>query len=144
MNITDLDNVSGFSTSNFTLNGTSTLQYTKNGVAFGSLLDQIETYQSTSHEFRVGPSSSMTYPALSEGDTYGMTGSVSFTLTGGMTAAAFTDGSFANAINGGNFVWVVSTSAVPEPSTYAAIAGTMILGFAVWRRRRPTTAAVTS
>jgi hypothetical protein len=30
----------------------------------------------------------------------------------------------------------VSPSAVPEPSSYAAIAGAALLGFAVWRRRR--------
>lgn len=30
----------------------------------------------------------------------------------------------------------VSVSAVPEPSTYAAIAGALVLGFTVWRRRR--------
>lgn len=29
-----------------------------------------------------------------------------------------------------------SVSAVPEPSTYAAIAGALMLGFAVWRRRK--------
>jgi hypothetical protein len=28
-------------------------------------------------------------------------------------------------------------SAIPEPSTYAAIAGTLALGLAVWRRRQP-------
>lgn len=34
-------------------------------------------------------------------------------------------------------------SAVPEPSTYAAIAGALGLGYAVYRRRRQATAAVT-
>ena len=31
----------------------------------------------------------------------------------------------------------VSVSAIPEPSTYAAIAGAAMLGLAVWKRRRP-------
>ena len=29
-----------------------------------------------------------------------------------------------------------SVSAVPEPSTYAAIAGALMLGFAAWKRRK--------
>jgi hypothetical protein len=33
-----------------------------------------------------------------------------------------------------------SVTAVPEPSTYAAIAGALMLGFAMWRRRRAATA----
>ena len=33
-------------------------------------------------------------------------------------------------------VYASSISAVPEPSTYAAIAGACLLGFACWRRRR--------
>jgi hypothetical protein len=28
-----------------------------------------------------------------------------------------------------------SASAVPEPATYAALAGAVMLGFAAWRRR---------
>ncbi|MCB1104266.1 MAG: PEP-CTERM sorting domain-containing protein [Opitutaceae bacterium] len=30
----------------------------------------------------------------------------------------------------------MAVSAVPEPSTYAAIAGALMLGFAAWKRRR--------
>lgn len=32
-----------------------------------------------------------------------------------------------------------TASAIPEPSTYAAIAGAAMLGFAIWRRRRAMT-----
>jgi autotransporter-associated beta strand protein len=35
---------------------------------------------------------------------------------------------------------VLTASAIPEPSTYAVIAGVLGLGFAVWRRRRTTAA----
>ena len=35
-------------------------------------------------------------------------------------------------------------SAIPEPSTYAAIAGAAMLGLAVWRRRRAKSAAATA
>lgn len=34
-------------------------------------------------------------------------------------------------------------SAIPEPSTYAAIAGAAMLGLAVWKRRRPTALVTT-
>lgn len=36
----------------------------------------------------------------------------------------------------GHVTSIETVSAVPEPSTYAAIAGAGVLGFAVWRRRR--------
>jgi hypothetical protein len=37
-----------------------------------------------------------------------------------------------------------SYSVVPEPSTYAAIAGALGLGYAVYRRRRQAAAAATA
>jgi autotransporter-associated beta strand protein/T5SS/PEP-CTERM-associated repeat protein len=39
-----------------------------------------------------------------------------------------------------NLVYTAAASAVPEPSTYAAIAGAAMLGFALWRRRRGVSA----
>ena len=45
---------------------------------------------------------------------------------------------------GGNVIFdnfSYSASAIPEPSTYAAIFGTAALGFAVWRRRRRAAAS---
>lgn len=42
----------------------------------------------------------------------------------------------AGAVTGGVSFDNMVVSAVPEPSTYAAIAGAAFLGFAVWRRRR--------
>jgi autotransporter-associated beta strand protein len=46
------------------------------------------------------------------------------------TASLYTDGTIS-----------VQASAVPEPSTYAAIVGAIALGLALWRRRRPAEAA---
>jgi len=34
----------------------------------------------------------------------------------------------------------MSSSAIPEPATYAALGGVLVLGFAVWRRRASTVA----
>ena len=125
-----------YSSSNFSLNGTSTLQHTHEGATFGPVLDDVETYQNTTGaQFRIGPSSSMTYVAMNAGDTYGFTGSVTYDLTGGMTAAAFTNGSFSNAINGGDFVWSV---AVPETSNYAILLGGFSILFILARRIRST------
>jgi autotransporter-associated beta strand protein len=77
------------------------------------------------------------------------------TATGGIvgfdpSAFAINSSAFSNATNGGT--WSIaqsgnnlnlnftSSSAIPEPSTYAAIFGALALGFAVYRRRKsPTT-----
>lgn len=48
---------------------------------------------------------------------------------------------FATGITGPQYL-AFSPSAIPEPSTYAAIAGAAMLGFALWRRRRAKSAGV--
>lgn len=48
---------------------------------------------------------------------------------------------FATGITGPQYL-AFSPSAIPEPSTYAAIAGAAMLGVAVWRRRRAKPAGV--
>jgi glucose/arabinose dehydrogenase len=48
---------------------------------------------------------------------------------------------FASGFSTPLFIAYGSVSAIPEPSTYAAIAGVAMLGFAGWRRRRQTPAA---
>jgi fibronectin-binding autotransporter adhesin len=50
-------------------------------------------------------------------------------------ANSFT-GSWSVALSGNDLNLVYSASAIPEPSAYAALAGTVLLGFAAWRRRR--------
>lgn len=56
-------------------------------------------------------------------------GSVSVGWNDGGSAMSFTVTSFEISVSG-------SPIAVPEPSTYAAMAGAAALGFAAWRRRR--------
>ena len=61
------------------------------------------------------------------------------------TAPAFSGSSVS--VFEGNNTYVLGTytySAVPEPSTYAAIAGALGLGYAVYRRRRQAAAAATA
>lgn len=41
--------------------------------------------------------------------------------------------------DGQQLAWATGLSAVPEPSTYAALAGLAALGFATWRRHTPNT-----
>ncbi len=43
---------------------------------------------------------------------------------------------------GGGAMMSIQASAIPEPSTYAAIAGAAMLGLAVWQRRRKSAVAV--
>ena len=57
-------------------------------------------------------------------------GAASFTL--GSTISGFT---YNLALNGNNLE-LTATSAIPEPSTYAALAGVAVLGIALWRRPR--------
>jgi hypothetical protein len=46
-------------------------------------------------------------------------------------------------LDGSAVQFSIQASAIPEPSTYAAIAGAAMLGLAVWQRRRRTAPAAT-
>lgn len=93
-----------------------------------------------------------TLSALSES----FTGSGSYSFTSGVSTAAtflatfqvtyfgnnpmappIVTGSMSNTGFGGGGI-TLNAAAIPEPSTYAAIAGVVILGFTVWNRRRRT------
>ena len=57
--------------------------------------------------------------------------------SGGFNFELFGNASGATAISAGSmYADNFSVSAVPEPSTYAAIAGASMLGIAIWKRRR--------
>jgi autotransporter-associated beta strand protein len=64
------------------------------------------------------------------------------TATGGFSASDFTIGSSVSgytynlALSGNSLQLTATTSAIPEPSTYAALAGTCALGLAFYRKRR--------
>ena len=99
-------------------------------------------------------SGSFTTATTRTGDSiYVSTGYIGLPLnyTSGATLTAsnvFTDASFSSlGLTAGTYTWswssdsiTLNISAVPEPSTYALIAGGLILSFAVWRRRRTHTA----
>ena len=59
-----------------------------------------------------------------------------FTAVGTTTRLMFTDAQTNLSTNNQLNIDAVSVSAIPEPSTYAAMAGAAMLGLAVWRRRR--------
>ncbi len=87
---------------------------------------------SGSYAFTTGATTSETYRAYLE---------VDFTAN---TAANNTISvSMANSGFGGGGI-SLNVSAIPEPSTYAAIAGAAMLGLAVWRRRRAKPTATTT
>lgn len=61
------------------------------------------------------------------------------TYTGNVTLGPpIATGSMSNTGFGGEGI-TLNATAIPEPSTYAAIAGAAMLGFAVWKRRRRST-----
>jgi hypothetical protein len=77
---------------------------------------------------------------VSSGATFLATIQVTYTGNLAMEAPLVT-GTMTNTGFGGEGI-TLNATAIPEPSTYAAIAGAAMLGFAVWsRRRRSTTVA---
>jgi hypothetical protein len=80
------------------------------------------------------PTSGNNYFAVPVTNSTGQTGLSSWTIG---DSSSYGNGSFYNAsFSLPSFsVQATEVSAVPEPSTYAAIAGAAMLGFAAWRRR---------
>jgi hypothetical protein len=68
-------------------------------------------------------------------------GGGTITGTAGVTNNYSSNGTFSSALNGSNLELTWTASAIPEPSTYAAIAGGVMLACAIWRRRRQRQAA---
>lgn len=71
---------------------------------------------------------------VSPGATFIATLNATYNGNNPMIASVLT-GTMLNAGYGGTGI-TLNASAIPEPSTYAAIAGAAMLGFAVWSRRR--------
>ena len=77
---------------------------------------------------------------VSSGATFLATFQVTYTGNLALEAPLIT-GAMQNTGFGGEGI-TLNASAIPEPSTYAAMAGALVLGFAVWHRRRRPVAAV--
>lgn len=88
-------------------------------------------------DFLTGGTVGNTYTLLTFGSNSGITsGDLSYTnLASGLI------GTFA--VNANDVTFSVTASAIPEPSTYAAIFGALALASAVWRRRRARAGALT-
>ncbi|MSU51531.1 MAG: PEP-CTERM sorting domain-containing protein [Opitutus sp.] len=148
-NSNDRYNASGWNSGSWATNDYFTWTVTPNSGYQLSLASFAYTGQTsgtgpTSFEFRSGVdgfSSSIgtatatgTTITLSSGSFQGLTTSLEFRLYG--WGASSSGGTFS--VN--DFTFNGTVSAVPEPSTYAALAGAAALGLAFWRRhhQRPT------
>jgi hypothetical protein len=72
--------------------------------------------------------------------SYSVSGWTADAPTSGFNFEIFMNSNLGSELTAGSaYLDNFSVSAVPEPSTYAAIAGGLMLGFAVWRRRKART-----
>jgi hypothetical protein len=128
---------------NFTWNGGGTLEFQLDP---GNSSDRITL---SSGAFLKGTGSTFLFDFLSTGTAGNTYTLVSSTVVGTFAVQDFTYNNLAAGLSGefsfsGNDL-MFSVSAIPEPSTYAAIFGVAALGFAAWRRRqqRPKALPVT-
>ena len=84
-------------------------------------------------KFRTTPSAGTN--SLDIGDVFTLT-SGSLTTIGNYTGPLPTDGYYSTFIMDASYTFLGAGSAIPEPSTYATIAGAAMLGLALWHRRR--------
>jgi len=93
--------------------------------------------------FLVDASADLTF-AITQGSGFGLGTYTLFNFDGGATLTGLTGASFsATGLGGYGYAFDLSgtqlnltVSAIPEPSTYAMLAGVAALGLAAWRRRR--------
>jgi autotransporter-associated beta strand protein len=131
------------SLASFTFNGGGTLNL---GLGSGSSSDTL----AITGAFTKGSAGTYTIDFGNTG-TAGNTYTLATFGSGNTTFASGNDFTFANLASGvaGTFslsstALTFSTTAIPEPATYAALAGLGILGMAVYRRRRERSAAAVS
>lgn len=99
-------------------------------------LDLSATATAGGDDIRVDPAVSITYPAATAGQTVSWTGAGTFTLTGFTYDTYFIPGTYSAAGYSSVVQFDIAASAIPEPSTYIAMAGFIGLGaFSLWRRR---------
>lgn len=88
-------------------------------------------------DFPITPSGYVT-GATVVSDNQNMLGSFSMTFNGTGRVTLTQTADFGASAHPENLVLNFTTSAIPEPSTYALIAGAAMMGMAAWRRRRIT------
>ena len=146
------DNNLGDILSNFTdtLNddltlGSGGVSYRRNGSQF-AVLDKIDfdpDAASGGDDIELESSTTLTYPALTAGNTLTWTGSGTLTLESGTFDSIFTNGTYSSVIDGGNYVVNVGSTAIPEPSSFLffGLISIGLTGAWSWRRWRRSTAS---
>lgn len=90
-------------------------------------------------KFRNVPDAGVTF--LTFGQEFTLTAGT-LTTTVNYFGAMPADGLYSTFIVDASYGYLGAGAAIPEPSTYAALAGLLGLGFAIWRRRRAARGAV--
>ena len=135
--------------SSLTLNSGSTSLFEINGATRGSTFDAVNVAGLTTYGGTLTLSFGTTLPDATTLNLFGLTGG----SAGGLNYVTAT-GSYAGSFSNSSGVWTLTSggqsltfsessgnlgfaaSAIPEPSTYAALAGVAVLGLAAYRRRR--------
>jgi hypothetical protein len=131
----------GTSQRGLAVNGDGTILYVAN--ANGNTINTYDTITGTSLGIFATASDGLSNPrglAFSGGTLFVVN------QTGGATTATiemFTAAHTGTSFTVGGYPEYIAVGAIPEPSTYAAIAGAAMLGFAVWRRRKSVSAKLT-
>jgi hypothetical protein len=108
------------------LNFSDSVNTSAQQIATGTFSADSATFTgSGNYSFTSGVSSGATFLATLRVTYFGNNAALFPVVTGTMTNTGY---------GGGDIT--LNATAIPEPSTYAAIAGAVMLGFAVWSRRR--------
>lgn len=120
--------------SDLTLMGTSNLLMELGGTSRGATFDAIRVGGDLILDGTLTISFVNGFAPIA-GDTFHLF-EVDGTTSSAFTSIVFTASGYTAQLNTQTGMLSITSSAIPEPSTYAAIAGAMAIGWAAWRRRK--------